>query len=203
MSANRDFGCEDVSNCHLKSACTRVMITMQRIEHGCGNRDIEKRHDNGVAFCVLKSENGGESMNQVFISGIIADELRLMHSEAGATHLVFALSVQHRTARGVVKRELYTINAWNHTALWGVANLTQGQFIALKGYLTQRIHTSGVLFTEVTAEEFISAPKSPGKSQNHVRPVDATSKASGGGHTVPEYTQQDGAQESCETREAS
>lgn len=110
-----------------------------------------------------------------------------------------------RRTKGILKgkRELYTINAWNQTALWGVANLTQGQFIALKGYLTQRIHTSGVLFTEVTAEEFISAPKSPGKSQNHVRPVDATSKASGGGHTVPEYTQQDGAQESCETREAS
>ena len=142
-------------------------------------------------------------MNQVFISGIIADEPRLMHSEAGAAHLVFALSVQHRTARGVVKRELYTINAWNNTALWGGANLTQGQFIALKGYLTQHIHTNGVLFTEVTAEEFIPAQKSPGKSQNHERPVDSTAKTSGGGHTVPEGTQQDGAQKCCETKAAS
>lgn len=142
-------------------------------------------------------------MNQVFISGIIADEPRLTHSEAGATHLVFALSVQHRTVRGVIKRELYTINAWNNTALWGGASLTQGQFIALKGYLTQHIHAGGAPFTEVTAEEFIPAQKSAGKLQSHDRPVDTTAKTSGGNRTVPEDTQQDGAHKSCETKAAS
>ena len=122
-------------------------------------------------------------MNQVFISGIIADRPRLTQPENGAVHLMFALSVRHRTAKGVVKQELYTVNAWNRVALWGAEQLAQGQLVALQGYLTQHARESGVLAVEITAEEFLlSARKTGGqeREQKQASPPTAMGRADSG-----------------------
>ena len=122
-------------------------------------------------------------MNQVFISGIIADRPRLTQPENGAAHLMFALSMRHRTAKGVVKQELYTVNAWNRVALWGAEQLAQGQLVALQGYLTQHARESGVLAVEITAEEFLlSARKTGGqeREQKQDSPPAAMGRADSG-----------------------
>ena len=98
-------------------------------------------------------------MNQVFLSGIIAEKPRLTQPEGGTAHLLFPLRVRHRTAKGIVKHELYTVNAWNNVALWGAKRLEQGRLVAVQGYLTQHTRDNGVLSVEITAEEFLPAYK--------------------------------------------
>ena len=116
--------------------------------------------------CERAKKERRKNMNQVFISGIIADRPRLTQPENGAAHLMFALSVRHRTAKGVVKQELYTVNAWNRVALWGAEQLAQGQLVAMRGYLTQHARENGVLAVEITAEEFLlSARKTGGQER--------------------------------------
>ena len=121
-------------------------------------------------------------MNQVFIAGIVADRPRLTQPENGAVHLKFALSVRHRTAKGVVKQEVYAVNAWNKAALWGAKQLAQGQLVALQGYLTQHTGEDGVLSVEVTAEEFLPARKSGGQDweQEQVSPPAAIGRSDSG-----------------------
>ena len=109
-------------------------------------------------------------MNQVFLSGIIAEEPRLTQPEGTAAHLLFPLRVRHRTAKGVVKQELYTVNAWNNVALWGAKQLGRGQLVAIQGYLTQHTRENGVLSVEVTADEFLPARMSHG--QKGMAPTD-------------------------------
>lgn len=104
-------------------------------------------------------------MNQVFLSGIIAEKPRLTQPEGGTAHLLFPLRVRHRTAKGVVKHELYTVNAWNNVALWGAKRLEQGQLVAVQGYLTQHMRESGALSVEVTADEFLPANKGSAREQ--------------------------------------
>ena len=108
-------------------------------------------------------------MNQVFVAGIIADRPRLVQPETGAARLTFALNVRHRTAKGVVKQELYTVNAWNNVALWGAKQLAQGQLVALQGYLTQHTRDNGVLSVEITAEEFLPAYKAGRTTATNVK----------------------------------
>ena len=98
-------------------------------------------------------------MNKVYISGILADMPACVQREGGAAHLVFQLRVRHRTAKGAVKQEMYRINAWNNTAVWGRQNLRQGQLLSVQGYLTQRILENGVPAVEITAEEFFPGVK--------------------------------------------
>ena len=107
-------------------------------------------------------------MNQVFLSGVIAGKPYLSQSEGGAAHLLFPLSVRHRTAKGVVKQELYTVNAWNNVALWGARRLEQGQLVAMQGYLTQHMRENGTLSVEVTADEFLPAHRSSIRGQAQV-----------------------------------
>ena len=133
--------------------------------------------------CERARKERRKNMNQVFISGIIADRPRLTQPENGAAHLMFALSVRHRTAKGVVKQELYTVNAWNRVALWGAEQLAQGQLVALQGYLTQHARESGVLAVEITAEEFLlSARKTGGqeREQKQASPPAAMGRADSG-----------------------
>lgn len=104
-------------------------------------------------------------MNQVFLSGIIAEKPRLTQPEGGTAHLLFPLRVRHRTAKGVVKHELYTVNAWNNVALWGAKRLEQGQLVAVQGYLTQHMRENGALSVEVTADEFLPANKGSAREQ--------------------------------------
>lgn len=98
-------------------------------------------------------------MNQVYISGKIADRPRLTRAENGSAHLMFALSVRHRTAKGLVKQELYTVNAWNRVAQWGEKELEQGELVGVKGYLTQHRGENGMVCVEVTAEEILPVRK--------------------------------------------
>ena len=112
-------------------------------------------------------------MNKIFISGIIADRPRLTQPENGAAHLMFALSVRHRTAKGVVKQELYTVNAWNRVALWGAEQLAQGRLVALQGYLTQHAREGGALTVEITAEEFLLSARKTGGQEREQKQVSA------------------------------
>ena len=68
-------------------------------------------------------------MNKVFVSGIIAGEPALHSSENGMAHLIFPLSVRHRTMNGMMRQEIYTINAWNNPAIWGKENLRVEEFL--------------------------------------------------------------------------
>ena len=117
-------------------------------------------------------------MNQVYISGKIADRPRLTRAETGSAHLMFALSVRHRTARGVVKQELYTVNAWNKAAQWGAEQLAQGQLVALRGYLTQHTGEGGVLTVEVTAEEFLLSAHRTGRREGEQKQAPAATRLS-------------------------
>ena len=58
-------------------------------------------------------------MNQVYLSGIVAEQPLFSGSENTASHhLTFPLCVTHRTVKNEVKREMYGISAWNGTAEW-------------------------------------------------------------------------------------
>jgi single-stranded DNA-binding protein len=102
---------------------------------------------------------GGEQMNQVYLSGIVADPpIRVGIAEDGIAHAVFQLCVSHKTSKGEWRRELYTINSWNAAAQWVLQNLKQGQKVALLGYLTQRMQKTGdgvFVSVEVTSAEFL------------------------------------------------
>lgn len=110
-------------------------------------------------------------MNQVFLSGIIAGRPRLLRPENGAAHLLFPLRVRHKTAKGVVKQELYTVNAWNNVALWGAKQLGQGQLVVMQGYLTQRMREDGILSVEVTVDEFLPVHRIDSREQEGVSPA--------------------------------
>ena len=97
-------------------------------------------------------------MNQVYLSGIVADTPIRVGKTEEIAHSVFSLSVNHKTSKGEWRRELYTINSWYAAAQWVLQNLKQGQRVALLGYLTQRTLRScdGVFVAvEVTSQEFL------------------------------------------------
>lgn len=91
-------------------------------------------------------------MNKVYISGKVVHQPVLM-GENEAPHLIVSLRVTHRKRNGERRSEDYHVNAWNRVALWGKANLEQGQIVALQGYLTQNAFKDHA--TEITAEEFM------------------------------------------------
>lgn len=98
-------------------------------------------------------------MNQVFLTGIVADAPVLLKAKEDApAHAVFQLCVSHKTSAGAVRRELYPVNAWYKTAEWAQARLQQGARVALRGYLTQRTSQGDrpAVFVEITAEEFFN-----------------------------------------------
>ena len=108
-------------------------------------------------------------MNKLFLSGRICSDPTLISTEGDAHHLAFSLEVCHRTAKGILKSEMYIVNAWNSCALWGMQHLRKGTKIALRGYLTQRMHDAGAcrfLSTEITAEEFLLMQQTPGDHAN-------------------------------------
>lgn len=93
-------------------------------------------------------------MNRVFIAGIVVGQPAFRDREK--RHLIFRICLCHRAAKRIVKREIYTVNAWHSTATWGARNLKQGQYIAIEGYLTQRHLENGETLVEITAVEFVS-----------------------------------------------
>lgn len=106
-------------------------------------------------------------MNKVFVSGIIVAAPIVKKETEAMPHLVFSLGTRHKTRAGKIKYEKYTINAWNHIAIWGASRLEAGQTLTVQGYLTQRVikmDDLSFVMTEITAEKFIlnayaSAPK--------------------------------------------
>ena len=98
-------------------------------------------------------------MNQVYLSGIVADPpVRAGKAEDEVVHAVFQLCVSHKTSKGEWRRELYTVNSWNAAAEWVLHHLKQGQRVALLGYLTQRMLRTGdgvFICVEVTSQEFL------------------------------------------------
>lgn len=99
-------------------------------------------------------------MNHVFVSGIAEKDAMLVSRENETPHAVMHLTVTHRTANGTEKREQYPISAWRGTAQRLVELAKAGTRISIKGYLSQRQTTEGILL-EVTAEEFLIAQNSP------------------------------------------
>ena len=80
-------------------------------------------------------------------------------------HALMNLTISHRTAAGVEKKEQYPISAWRGIAQRMVEIVKPGAHVSIKGYLTQKQTNEGT-FMEVTAEEFQSTmPTSP------VRPI--------------------------------
>ena len=109
-------------------------------------------------------------MNRVYLSGIVSDNPRQLGIEGQAPHTVFPLSVRHKTSAGVVKKELYRINAWNGNAEFSRERLAKGMKIAVEGYLTQRVFQAGgvpIVSVEVAADEiFLPAKIQPGPEPN-------------------------------------
>lgn len=95
-------------------------------------------------------------MNHVFLSGIAEKGALLVSRENETPHAVMELTVIHRTAGGIEKREQYPISAWRGTAQRLVELAKPGARISIKGYLSQRQKPEGILL-EVTAEEFLVA----------------------------------------------
>lgn len=97
-------------------------------------------------------------MNKLYISGCIMDEPQLRKEQGEIEHLVFNLSVRHKTRSGESRREAYRVSAWHKTARWGADNLSKGQLVAIQGYLTQRQVVAGNITatsTEIAVEEFL------------------------------------------------
>lgn len=99
-------------------------------------------------------------MNKVFLSGLIVEQPALVTAVNGDQHLIINLSVAHRTKLGA-KTEIYRVNAWHSTAVWGNDFLRHGMFITVQGYLTQRFVESYGNRVEVTAEEFFIGQITP------------------------------------------
>lgn len=97
-------------------------------------------------------------MNKVFISGKIHRSPFLRTEPNNVPHLILTLRVQHKTAAGLVHKELNRVSAWHNVALWGAEHLQQGQFVSIQGYLTQRkgnAEKAQLPSTEITADEFL------------------------------------------------
>ena len=92
-------------------------------------------------------------MNNLFISGKVADQPTLRLEGGNAPHLILTLRVAHKTRVGECRAEDYRVNAWNRAAQWGMANLVRGQLTAVHGYLTQNAAKGNAV--EITAAEFM------------------------------------------------
>ncbi len=100
-------------------------------------------------------------INKVYLSGTVMGRVEEISTGDQAKHVVFDLSVTHRTRDGAEKREVYRINAWNGSAKFCRENLSAGMLVALQGYLSQRVLYVGdrpVVLTEVSLNE-VTAPK--------------------------------------------
>ena len=105
--------------------------------------------------------NNGTMINKVFLSGVISGKVEDVGQEGQARHVVFDLTVPHRTREGEEKKEVYRINAWNGCAGFCLMSLSTGMEVALQGYLGQRtLYVGGrpVTVTEVHAN-LVNAPK--------------------------------------------
>ncbi|MCI5564432.1 MAG: single-stranded DNA-binding protein [Clostridiales bacterium] len=113
-------------------------------------------------------------MNHVFLSGVAESTPVLVSRDEQTPHAVMALTVSHRTAAGVEKKEQYPISAWHSAALRMTELIRPGARVSIKGYLSQRQTGEGI-FLEVTAEEFlVSSPPSIVRPLRRSTPVQPT-----------------------------
>ena len=84
---------------------------------------------------------------------------KLMEKE-NVPHLLFYVDIQHKTKSGRIHHEMYTVNAWHNVALRASEKLRNGQYVMLRGYLTQRPVRAGdmsYMLTELTVKDFVSS----------------------------------------------
>lgn len=118
-------------------------------------------------------------MNKLFISGFIADDPQLRQEQGEIPHLVFNLSVRHKTRFGEVRKETYRVSAWHKAAQWGANNLVKGQLVAIQGYLTQRQVVAGNITattTEIAVDEFLPIQRAVESMQQNGAPAESHSE---------------------------
>ena len=89
-------------------------------------------------------------MNEVYLRGKLVSVYEAEGPASQPKHLVYQLRVSHKTAQQQVKFENYTVNAWRNLAVWASANLQIGMDVFVRGHLSQRQTSVGML-TEVSA----------------------------------------------------
>ena len=99
-------------------------------------------------------------MNEVYISGFVSGNPVLKMEKDSVPHLLFYVDIQHKTKSGKIHHEMYTVNAWYNVALRAADKLKNGQYVMLRGYLTQKSVRSGdmsYMLTEITVKDFVSS----------------------------------------------
>lgn len=94
-----------------------------------------------------------ESMNHVFLSGIVEKAPMMVSKESEITHVTLELTVTHLNASGKEKREKYPLSAWRGIAQRVYELVKSGDRISIEGYLCQKQTSEGV-FLEITIREF-------------------------------------------------
>lgn len=89
-------------------------------------------------------------MNEIYLRGKLVSVYEAEVPASQPKHLVYQLRVSHKTAQQQVKFENYTVNAWRNLAVWASANLQVGMDVFVRGHLSQRQTSVGIL-TEVSA----------------------------------------------------
>ena len=94
-------------------------------------------------------------MNQVNITGMIANEPIFREEAGGIPHTILSLRRRHKTRAGELRKETYRVSAWYGVAVWTCENISIGQIVTVHGYLTQRKTREGAIATEICAEEIV------------------------------------------------
>jgi len=94
-------------------------------------------------------------MNQVNITGMIANEPFFREEAGSIPHVILNLRHRHKTRAGEVRKETYRVSAWHGVAVWAHDNIAVGQIVTVHGYLTQRKTREGAIATEICAEEIV------------------------------------------------
>ena len=89
-------------------------------------------------------------MNEVYLRGKLVSVCEPIAPASQPKHLVYQLRVSHKTAQQQVKFENYTVNTWRNLAVWASSNLQVGMDVFVRGHLSQRQTSMGVM-TEVSA----------------------------------------------------
>lgn len=92
-------------------------------------------------------------MNHVFLSGTVETSPKVVSQDNNVLHAIMDLTVIHKNAAGVEKKEQYPISAWRGIAKRMMELITPGSRVSIKGYLSQKQTAEGI-FLEVTVEEF-------------------------------------------------
>lgn len=136
-----------------------------------------------VAFLLptLSQKKGKQYMNEVYISGFVSGNPVLKMEKENVPHLLFYVDIQHKTKNGRIHHEMYTVNAWHNVALRASEKLRNGQYVMLRGYLTQRPVRAGdmsYMLTELTVKDFVSS------HQLHIK-TDVPAEQEIRGETIP------------------